>query len=249
MNEIILEIKKKGEFSKLPDSVVERVAKIAKGDVKASRALLRKYFGVFLTNKVLKIKNEEVLRSHISSKDRGYSSFYQNIFDGTNEFESVVDIGCGVNGFSYKYLEEVLGSVSYIGVEAVGQVVGNMNEYFKENEFNAKAICEDVFNSEKMKQIIISQHSPRVILLLQVLDALEGFEKNSSKKLLLAINETLGEKDLIVITMPMKSISGKTKFEASRNWLRYFLEDNFKVEEFLVGNEMVFRARKNRQLL
>ena len=45
-------------------------------------------------------------------------------------------------------------------------------------------------------------------------------------------------------SMPMKSISGKTKFEASRNWLRYFLEENFRVEEFLVGNEMIFRARK-----
>jgi hypothetical protein len=244
MKEVVVEIKKKGEFSQLPDSIVERVAKIAKGDVKESRALLRKYFGVFLTNKVLKIKDEKVLESHISSKGRDYNSFYQNIFQETNEFESVVDVGCGVNGFSYKYLEEVLGGVSYIGIEAVGQIVDNMNYYFKENEFNAKALCEDVFNSEKIKQVIISQHSPRVILLLQILDALEGFEKNSSKKLLLAINETLVERDLIVITMPMKSISGKTKFEASRNWLRYFLEENFRIEEFLVGNEMIFRARK-----
>ena len=82
----IEKIKQKKEFSGLPDSIVERAAKMAKGDVKESRALLRKYFGVFLTNRVLKGKGsvDEILSTHMSSKKRNYEKFYSEIFEGVS---------------------------------------------------------------------------------------------------------------------------------------------------------------------
>lgn len=79
--EFILEIKKKREFSKLPDSIVERVA-TGTESVKEARALLRKYFGVFLTNRVIKGKGtfEEILSAHISSKRGTILIFTQRFF-------------------------------------------------------------------------------------------------------------------------------------------------------------------------
>ena len=55
---LIREVKKKKEFSGLPDSVVKRALAESGDDVKEARSLLRKYFGVFLTNRVLKGKGD-----------------------------------------------------------------------------------------------------------------------------------------------------------------------------------------------
>ncbi len=167
---LINEVKRKKEFSGLPDSVVERALREVRGqrseigdgfDVKEARKLLRKYFGVFLTNRVLRFgsrkskvegrKPEEMLGVHISSKKREYEEFYGKIFEVVGgsgregeDFDdcrhrrvgSVVDLGCGVNGFSYEYLRDVVGDIEYVGVEAAGQLVDQMNVFFKENSFS-----------------------------------------------------------------------------------------------------------------
>ncbi len=243
--DLTLEVKKKKEVSQLPDSLIRRALEICSEDVKETRALLRKFFGVFLTNKVFKLGDESVLNSHISSKGRDYEEFYELLFKEGTQFESVIDIGCGVNGFSYSFVKERLGDVDYVGIEAVGQLVDKMNLFFKEKEYtNAKAICLDVFDLEEIGKSFSEVKSPRAIFLFQVIDALEGFEKDFSKKLLLSLKENISSKDVIFISMPMKSISGKTKFEAKRGWLRWFLEENFQVEEFFIGDERVFECKR-----
>ena len=137
---LIKEVKKKKEFSDLPDSVVVRALKESGEDVKDARKLLRKYFGVFLTNRVLKGGGKK-LDVHLSSKKRNYEKFYEKIFEAIDdkrfEIKSVVDLGCGVNGFSYEFLPR---GISYVGIEAAGQLVDQMNTYFKELE---KLLLED----------------------------------------------------------------------------------------------------------
>lgn len=243
--ELIKEVKKKKEFSKLPDSIVKKALELSDENVKEARAFLRKYFGVFLTNKVMKGKTEEVLSSHISSKLRDYSQFYKRIFSG-KKFSSVIDLGCGANGFSYNSLKDVLGNIEYLGIEASGQVVENTNEYFKKQNFvDAKVLCLDLFDKEKIFDLVRKSKEPKVILMLQVVDALESLEKNFSKELLLGLEEILTNADLLIITMPLNSISGKKKFEARRSWISTFLEENFVVkEDFSLGNERIFLVRK-----
>ena len=126
---LISEIKKKREFSELPDSIIERAAEMAKGDVKESRALLRKYFGVFLTNKVLKGRGscDELLKAYMSSRKRDYPEFYKEIFSEIGNVGFVVDLGAGMNGFSYGYLNDEVGEVDYVAAEAAGQEVKHMN--------------------------------------------------------------------------------------------------------------------------
>jgi SAM-dependent methyltransferase len=235
---LVEEVKKKKEFSGLPDSVVRRALKEGDEDVKGARKLLRKYFGVFLTNRVLKGKGD-FLSVHASSKKRDYTEFYSKIFEGIEEVGSVVDLGCGVNGFSYEYLPE---GVEYVGVEAASQLVDQMNEYFEVNSFNAKAVCLDLFEIEKVLDILRAQRKSRVVFLFQVVDALENMERDFSKKF---IGEVMRESEILVISLPLVSLGGRKKFAVKRKWLMDFLEKEFVVErDFEMFGERIICIRK-----
>ncbi|MCK4649735.1 hypothetical protein KAT36_00745 [Candidatus Pacearchaeota archaeon] len=238
---LIESVKRKKEFSMLPDSIVERALKESGEDVKEARKLLRKYFGVFLTNRVLKGRGD-LLGIHISSKKRDYEDFYFRIFEGMDKIRSVVDLGCGVNGFSYEYLRDVIGDVDYIGVEAAGQLVELMNKYFEENEFSAWAIKGDLFDIDGVVKILEKSAKPRVVFLFQVVDALESMERNFSKKFILKVMEGC---EWMVISLPLVSLGGRKKFEVSRRWLVDFLEEEFIVEkDFEMFGERILIFRR-----
>lgn len=230
--ELIKKVKEKKEFSHLPDSLVERVLKKEKESVKETRALLRKYFTVFLTNKILsgKLSPNEMLDKHISSKNRNYKELYEKIME---ENETIIDLGAGINGFSYKFMPK---NTEYIAIEATGQLVNLMNEYFKKEKFSARAIHLDIFNLEEIRAIIKKHKKQRTILLFNVIDALEFFERDYSKVLLKEIKEELKEGEIIVISFPTQSLTGKTKFHTTRKWLTDFLEENFSIKDSFEEN-------------
>ena len=61
---------------------------------------------------------------------------YKRILD---DEESVVDLGAGANGFSYKFFpKRKSGEINYVAVEAVGQLVYLMENYFKQKNFPFK---------------------------------------------------------------------------------------------------------------
>ena len=232
---VIEKIKQKREFSELPDSIVKKVAKITKEDIKESRALLRKYFGVFLTNKILKGKcsAEEMLKIHISSRKRNYERFYGEIFSEIKNIGSVIDLGCGANGFSYHYLKDVVGSVDYLGVEASGQLVKHMNNYFKTENFPAKSIVGDLFDIDNILNILKKQKKNRIVFLFQVVDALENLERDFSKTFIMNISK---ECEKIVLSLPTESLGGRKKFTVQRKWIVDFLEENFVIEKDFTAN-------------
>lgn len=250
--DLIKKIKEKREFSGLPDSLIEKVLlqkqiknKSDEDKVKLTRAFLRKYFGVFLTNKVLKGKDESVLESHISSKKRDYSLFYEKIASVVGKkFKSVVDLGSGMNGFSYSSLSDCFGDIDYSGIEATRQLCELQNKFFEEEGFSrAKVVWGDLFNFKQVESLIKSTNSPRIILLLQVVDALENVEPNFSKSFLEDLKNVLNKEDVLVISNPLKSISGRNRFDIKRRWLEDFIKENFILlnkfdlfdEEFLIA--------------
>ena len=256
---LIRDVKKKKEFSGLPDSVVARVLNEVGGrksvvggrfQIKEARSLLRKYFGVFLTNRVLKfgsrrsdVVGREILKTHMSSKKRDYQKFYDKIFGviGNRQLEikSVVDLGCGVNGFSYEYLPE---GVNYVGVEAAGQLVDMMNDFFAEKGFDAKAVCMDLFDVENVVGILKKARKDRIVFLFQVVDALESVERNFSLKLIGAV---MKECEVLVISVPLVSLGGGKKFAVKRKWLMDYLESEFVVDrDFEMFGERVIRIHK-----
>ncbi len=261
MVNLIFEIKKKREFSGLPDSIVEKVLFQVdnglddKSRVKEVRSMLRKYFGVFLTNRVIKPKDilnfGSVLKSHRSSMKRDYDVLYGKFKEVIGEVDSVVDFGCGVNGFSYEFLKNIFGEVKYIGMEASNQIVENMNSYFSSMEFDATAHCVDLFDLKDVNKIIEVNNAETVLSLgisqkrecqcffcFQLVDALEKLERNSSKKFLLNIKSRMSKKDWLILSLPMVSLSSKSEFKVKRNWLFYFLNEEFSiVEDFRMFGE------------
>jgi len=228
---LIEDVRRKREFSELPRSVVERALGLSKGDIKDARALLRKYFGVFLTNRVMRFARSQVtgnrswdiLGVHMSSKKRDYGNFYSRIFSVVGDVKSVVDLGCGVNGFSYEYLPE---GISYVGAEAAGQLVDLTNDYFKENGFDGRVVHLDLFDVDSVGEILKSVEKPRVVFMFQVIDALESLERNFSKRFLLRVAR---ECEWIVLTLPTESLGGRKKFVVQRKWIMDFLSESFSI--------------------
>ena len=274
MKKQISEVKTKREFSELPESVVKRALKVAKGDVKVARGLLRKYFGVFLTNKILKGKlGVGVLKKHLSTRNRDYEEVYGKVFgvweenahlvvptsppivkglvkEGgkqkvikmTTKIETIIDLGCGVNGFSYGFLPK---GIDYVGVEAVGQLVKQTNNYFKDNGFDkiAKVVHGDLFELDKVLGLIRKTKKPRVVFMFQVVDALEFFKRDFSKRFL---EKIAGECEYVVVSWGLRSLSGKEKFGVSRGWLVGFIEKNFEIlNNFKIKNEkfLIFKNK------
>ncbi|MGK0232717.1 MAG: hypothetical protein ACI9P9_000814 [Patescibacteria group bacterium] len=246
-------IKEKREFSVLPDSVVLRAIAEVDSDldskyiVKEARAHLRKYFGVFLTNRVLKPKDildfDSVLKSHKSSAKRDYSVLYSRlaeVISDVGKIGSVFDLGCGMNGFSYSYLREVFGDVEYVGLEASGQLVGHMKNYFLDKKFHADAHVVDLFELDF--SIFDSGDRARVAFLFQVVDAMEHEVRDSSKELLLKMKEKV---DCIIVSMPMTaSLSGGRETKVTRKWLGEFLEEHFEIlDDFEMFEERFFCVR------
>lgn len=238
--ENLKKIKSKKEFSQIPDSLIEFALEKANQDVKSSKALLRKYFGVFLTNKVLKLEDEQALKSHISSKKRNYPNLYSKII--SNE-KTIIDLGAGINGLSCLFFPK---KVNYVAVEAVGQLVEKMNLFFKEKRLDAKAVQLNLFEINKVLDIIKQSEKPRIIFMFQIIDALEYFKRDYTKELLLSIKKELDDNEKVVISFSLKSISGKNKFKKSRAWLFKFLQENFNIlDEFVQNNEkfVIFKSK------
>lgn len=254
--EIINKIIQKKEFSQLPKKDVEvafsqfeKRQTIDEEKIKLTRQLLHKVFGAFTSEKLFNEKildkktAEEILKKHSSTRERleYYPEIYSRIFSGMNKKISVIDLGAGVNGFSYNYFKKLSLDVNYIGVEAIGQLVELVNNYFSREKIKGKAIHMSLFELEEIKRIVESSERPRVIFLFKVLDSLEMLEKNYSKKL---ISELIGKCDKFVVSFATQSMISRRKFKVKRYWFENFVRENFKVvDDFEIGGEryLVFK--------
>jgi hypothetical protein len=247
MNELIKKIILKKEFSQLPKKDVflafKKFDKEKYDDeekIKLTRNLLRLVYSSFISKKILSLKEKSedwILRKHLSTKERlpYYEEVYKKILRNMNKKLSVLDLGAGINGFSYKYFQKAGFDISYYAVEAVGQFVELMNFYFKKEKLNAKAFHLSLFEINKIKRIVLNLERPRVVLLFKVIDSLEALEKDYSKKL---ISEIARLSDRLIISFATKSMSKRKKFRVKRNWIVNFVKENFNlIDDFELGGE------------
>ncbi|MEK6951533.1 MAG: hypothetical protein AABX29_00805 [Nanoarchaeota archaeon] len=215
--------------------------------IRLVRDLLRKVFSAFTSQKLLSIKHKDeewILKKHLSTRERfeHYNEIYSRILKKLPTKISVIDLGAGVNGISYKYFKQIGFSVNYIAVDGVGQLVKLMNHYFSIKRVNAKAYHESLFELEKIKEIIKKTKKPRVIFLFKTLDSLEMLERDYSKKLLKEIAPLM---DRVVVSFATRSMVKRERFRVSRNWILSFIKENFKIiNDFEIGGEryVVFKT-------
>ncbi|HLC86915.1 MAG TPA: hypothetical protein VJH65_01400 [Candidatus Nanoarchaeia archaeon] len=245
--DLVKKITAKKEFSQLPEIDVklaiekfDRPQYTEEEKIKLTRDLLRKTYSVFASQKLLNLKNknpEWILRKHISTKERlsHYPYIYNQIFRDFKGKVNIIDLGCGVNGFSYNFMKDFINT--YTGIEAVGQLVNLNNYYFKNNKLDKKSKVYhlSLFDLEKIHEIIEKTKPPRVILLFKVVDSLEILKRDYSKIL---IREAAKNSEMVVVSFATRSLTKRKKFKASRKWLIDFIYEDFKVvKDFEVGGE------------
>jgi hypothetical protein len=253
--ELIKKITQKKEFSQLPKKDIELAFEKFDKDkysdeekFKLTRDLLRKVFSAFTSRKILSLKdkNEEwVLKKHLSTRERlqYYGELYSRILGDLKEEKNIFDLGAGVNGFSYKYLEEVDKNFYYIGIEAIGQLVELMNYHFKTRGIeNCHAIHMSLFEVDKIKKYIKQVKGKKIVFLFKTIDSLEMLERDYSKKL---IHKLIPLVDKIVVSFATESMIKRQKFKANRNWIINFIKDNFKLlDDFSLGGERYIVFKK-----
>lgn len=251
---IIKKIIQKKEYSQLPKKDVEMALSIFAKEkysdeekIKLTRKLLREIFSSFSSQKLLSLKNktnEWILRKHISTRERlpHYEELYKRILKGLNKKISVIDLGSGVNGFSYNYFSKLSFDVNYIAIEGMGQLVNLMNHYFKKEEIKGEAVHLSLFDLEKVKGIIRKQRKPRVVFLFKTIDSLEILKRDYSKGFLLQISPFV---DRIVVSFATRSMMKRERFKVKRSWLINFIRENFEVlDDFELKGERYISFRK-----
>jgi hypothetical protein len=254
--EILEEIRKKREFSQLPEKDIETAYShfekrqaTEEEKIKLTNEMLRKLFSAFVSKKLLSLKDKDaewILRKHISTNERlpYYLKVYSHLL---KEYKtvSIIDLGAGINGFSYPFFEKSGVKADYTAIEAVGQLVEFMNYYFKKNKLSenqAKAIHLSLFETEKVLSLIKKEKKPKVIFMFKVIDALEALERDYSKKL---ISELVPLADKVIVSFATKSLGNKTAFRAKRNWITGFLNENFEIlDDFELGGERYISFKK-----
>jgi len=245
--ELIKKIIQKKEFSELPLRDVEKIFEkfnkssyLDEEKIKLTRDLLRKVYSVYTSRKLFSFKNKDeewFLKKHLSTKERFpyYLEIYSRILKNTSRKLTILDLGSGVNGFSYLFFKKIGKDVKYIGIEAIKQIVEVQNNYFKNKKYNAQVIHKSLFDLNKIQDILKIENPPRIVLLFKVLDSLEMVERDYSKRLLNKISEF---SELIVVSFATKSLISKKPFKIKRYWFYDFLKDKFKIlDEFEKGNE------------
>ena len=161
--ELIKKIMQKKEFSKLPVRDVELIFdRFDKEDyldeekIKLTRNILRRVFSSFTSRKILSLKNKDeewILKKHLSSRERlpHYLEVYKRIFKNMDKKLSIIDLGSGVNGFSYNYFKKLSLDVNYVAIEAIKQFTDSMNNYFENKKINGRSFHLSLLELEKIK--------------------------------------------------------------------------------------------------
>jgi hypothetical protein len=273
MNKAIFDkIREKREFSQLPEkdielaySQFEKRQTSEEEKLRLTKELLRKLFSAFVSKKLLILKSKEpewILRKHISTRERlpYYEKIYKRIF-GNEKKASVIDLGAGINGFSYEFFKKIKVDVNYTAIESVGQLVDLMNFYFKKNklrlhsvqsdssesQIKGKAVHLSLFEKEKVLKIIKGAKKPRIIFMFKVIDALEDLKRDYSKELLFEIAQL---SDKIAVSFATKSLGNRQKFKTNRIWIVEFITEHFSVlDDFELGGEryLLFKEKEHKK--
>ena len=192
--DLIKNIKSKKELSEIDDSLVssemenvishdkklldflssasdmKKIEKSAryKETIKKTRAILRKSVGVFI--RMDKTQDfSQLLQKHESTRERLqiYPELYKRIFHITGNPKSILDLGCGLNPLSYKYLKA---KPIYYCVDISSNIIEIVNSFFKKNKIKGQA---EIMNLREIKNHRLNLPKAGICFMFKLLDSLE----------------------------------------------------------------------------
>ncbi len=218
---------------------------------KAEKTKLIKYvrrkiniaFGMFQTKKINKLPvlleqlkhnpnslelHNQILATNKSTLERlpFYSEIYKKIL---NKEKSILDIGCGLNPFSYPYMNK---KITYYAYDLYTQPI---QEYF-----NIKKIKGEAKDIDLGDQKNYTFPKTDICFLFKVLDSLEKKVHKKAERLIKSIPAKK-----IVVSFPLKTLKNKVMTTQERNWLKRMTERlNYSLDHFKTENEIFYIIRK-----
>lgn len=221
--------------------------------LKEIRRKMRELYGSFSKTKITKEKKEKIIQqikegdekalkailsSHFSTYERlpYYEEIYRDIVGKTN---SIMDLGCGYNPFSYKYLE---GNPKYYACDISYEDVKLIQKYFDLE--NIKGISEkrDLTKKEDLEEIHKKSKDYETCFLFKIMDTLEGLKWDASKHLLQGL-----ECEKLIISVAVKALGGRVEIKSKRPWLERFISEleGFDREDIVIGTEKYIILKKS----
>ena len=217
---------------------------------KTIRKNLRKAYGMFqrelidretLLNEIKNLKDLEghkrILETHQSTTERlpYYDEIYKKIFAITGQPESILDLGCGLNPFSYPWLNC---EPSYYASDISPEDTHFIDEYFEKMDIDGEATPANLNDIEKEDVLAVFPHVDACFM-FKVLDAVVT-KPTLAEKLITSIDA-----DWIVVSFSTVTLSGKPMTKKRRLWIEKMSERlGYQFQTFQVPNEIFYLIRK-----
>lgn len=192
---------------------------------------IKRYLQELKKNKQSLDLHKKILSLHLSSKERLniYPQFYKEIFAITGKPNSIIDLGCGLNPFSYPFME--LGDIEYIAVELNKKDAEMIQEYFDIIGIKGKAIAADITKGS------FRHYKADVCFAFKVFDFIPNKQVERIVKEL--------EVKWIIATFSTKTIAGKKMIYPKRGGFQRMLKRlGYSYKKSLYPNELVYVIEK-----
>jgi len=219
--------------------------------VKLVRGDLRRVYGLFRDKKPLNDdlfndfckspqdirKARRVLESHSSTKERlnFYDKLYGKIFSITGKPKSLLDLGCGINPFSFPYMK--LKNLTYNAYDISNKEIADIKKYFFNLKIDGTAEVFDILKFSKLSKLPQSD----VALMFKMTDVVDRNKGHKGTEEVLLHTPA----NFIVVSFPTLTMSGKPMNVPRRKWIELLcnrLEFEFTVLEF--SNEIFYVVNK-----
>ncbi|MBS3163650.1 hypothetical protein J4427_03085 [Candidatus Woesearchaeota archaeon] len=244
--EVIKDLKQKRELSDLDDSFIKsRVMDYLNQNKLSDKFMEKKFSKTSVYKRMFKdirrklheiygIFRSDTFKEHPSVKERlvYYKEIYHKIFSITGKPKKILDIGCGLNPMSYKYLGY---KPYYYAADISNYDVSKVYQFFRVNKIRGRAFTFNLIDDPCSKLPIVD-----VCFLFKVLESLEAIKKGISESIIKGLRC-----DWIVVSFSKKQISGLKIRKAGRSWFRRILGKlKLHYVVFDIGDEIFFVIKR-----
>ncbi len=214
--------------------------------IKDVRMQLRRSYGLFRKKrkalKEFKIDVDEssvkeILKSHPSTKERlpFYKEIYEKIFMFTENPKVILDLGCGLNPFSYSYMK--LSDSMYFAYDLSAGEIKLINDYFRKSGIKGRADVLNFLHTDKVKKLPKAD----VAFLFKITDILDkGKGHKKTEELIQAVPA-----GFVVVSFPTVTMSGRKMNFPQRRWIELMCSRlRYQFQSFEAGNEIFYMINR-----
>ncbi len=262
IKEIISEVRKKRNYSMLDEELIRNAIKkyltqnppaiqkvknrrsgIFKKIVKFCRAEYYDNYAAFQTQMAAKRTKSQsairILNTHLSTRERlgFYNELYKSIFRITGKPASILDLGCGINPCSFKFMK-LPKKTKYIASDISRGDLDFIDEFFIKNKINGKTVKLDIANEKDIEKIKAIKAD--ICFLFKVLDSTEAKKRNVTYQIMKAIDSKH-----IIASFSRKNIKGEFLRVQNRPWFERFMRNlGHKYSVLTFENEIFYVVAK-----